>query len=354
VTPRSGRIGRLPFTQARFNPPTLSRRLTCGDRFLLPVEHPGPTLFRHLPRYGRLPTGFLAEHLPLTEYLTTRELAELLRIKERKVYDLAASGKIPCSRATGKLLFPRKGIDEWLARSESKPAVSAERPLVILGSHDPLLEWALRESRCGLASYFDSSLDGLTRFAGGAGIATGLHLYDAEADSWNHNAVESRFADSPVVLVEWVKRSRGIIVAPGAAASHAGLSDLPGKKVVPRQAEAGSQVLLEALLRNQAVDTAEIKWTRPARSEMDAVIEVAEGRAQATFGLATLAHQYRLDFVPIIDERYDILVDRKAWFEPTWQSLLQFCRSGEFRQHSKELSGYDTADQFRVHFNGCE
>ena len=87
---------------------------------------------------------------------------------------------------------------------------------------------------------------------------------------------------------------------------------------------------------------------------MDAVIDVAEGRAQATFGLATLAQQYRLEFVPIIDERYDILVDRKAWFEPTWQSLLQFCRSDEFRQHSQELSGYVTDAQFRVHFNSGE
>ena len=52
----------------------------------------------------------------MTQYLTTRELAELLRIKERKVYDLAASGEVPCSRATGKLLFPREAIDAWLQR----------------------------------------------------------------------------------------------------------------------------------------------------------------------------------------------------------------------------------------------
>ena len=52
----------------------------------------------------------------MTEYLTTRELAELLRIKERKVYDLAASGKVPCSRATGRLLFPRAEIEAWIER----------------------------------------------------------------------------------------------------------------------------------------------------------------------------------------------------------------------------------------------
>ncbi|HKJ51527.1 MAG TPA: helix-turn-helix transcriptional regulator [Gammaproteobacteria bacterium] len=287
----------------------------------------------------------------MTEYLTTKELAELLRIKERKVYDLAASGAVPCSRATGKLLFPRAAIDDWLASKISSPEKATTRPLVIVGSHDPLLEWALRESRCGLASYFDSSLDGLERFAEGAGIASGLHLYDADTESWNQAEVETRFARERVVLVEWAKRARGIILQPAAAGGVAGLGDLSARKLVPRQAEAGSQIVLEALMRQQQVDDSSFEWTRPARSEVDAVIEVVEGRADAAFGLATLASQYRLGFVPVIDERYDILVDRRAWFEPTWQVFMHFCRSPEFERHARELAGYDIAGQFQVHFN---
>ena len=58
-------------------------------------------------------------------YLTTKELADLLRIKERKVYDLAASGKVPCSRATGKLLFPAAEIRAWIETSRSCPASGA-------------------------------------------------------------------------------------------------------------------------------------------------------------------------------------------------------------------------------------
>ncbi len=288
----------------------------------------------------------------MTEYLTTKELAELLRIKERKVYDLAASGEVPCSRATGKLLFPRREIDEWLASKASHSANTASRPLVIVGSHDPLLEWALRESRCGLASYFDSSLDGLERFAEGAGIATGLHLYNAQTNSWNRDAVAARFARERVVLVEWAKRARGIILPADAAAGVAGLGDLAGRKMVPRQAEAGSQVVLEALLERQSVARDSIDWLRAARSEVDAVIDVVEGRADATFGLATLASQYRLGFVPVIDERYDILVDRRAWFEPTWQDFIAFCAQAEFEQHAATLAGYDVSGRFRVHFNG--
>lgn len=289
----------------------------------------------------------------MTEYLTTKELASLLRIRERKVYDLVASGTVPCTRATGKLLFPRRAIDEWLANNESSSAAAVSRPPVFVGSHDPLLEWTLRASGCGLASFFDSSLDGLERFAGGEGIAAGMHIYDADSDSWNQAAVEARCAQTRAVLVEWARRSRGIILRPDALGEFDGLSDLAGKTVVPRQPGAGSQILLESLLRRQHIDADEIAWQTPARSEVDAVIEVVEGRADATFGLAILASQYRLGFVPIVDERYDILVERRAWFEPAWQSLLRFCRSPEFHQHAGQMAGYSVDSQFQVIYNGA-
>lgn len=294
---------------------------------------------------------------PLTEYLTTKELAELLRIKERKVYDLAASGSVPCSRATGKLLFPRKAVEAWLESHESHVSNPFKsRPLVIIGSHDPLLEWSLRESRCGLASYLDSSLDGLDRFEQGDGIAAGLHVYNVESNDWNIPLVKSRFfnqsfTNSGVVLVEWAKRERGMIVNPDRAEEYQSLLDIKGKTVVPRQLEAGSQVLLEALMAEQSIDTHSIFWASTARSEMDAVIDVLEGKADVTFGLATLASQFQLGFIPIIEERYDLLVDRQAWFEPTWQKFIQFCQSKAFANRASELTGYNLAQQFHVNFN---
>ena len=293
----------------------------------------------------------------MNEYLTTKELAELLRIKERKVYDLAASGSVPCSRATGKLLFPRDAVNAWLENhASSGDSPSKPRPLVICGSHDPLLEWTLRESRCGLASYLDSSLDGLDRFEQGDGIASGLHVYDSESNDWNTPLVRSRlankrFACSGVVLVEWAKRARGMIVNPDRVEEYQSLQSIKNKTVVPRQPEAGSQVLLEALMAEQSIDANSIRWATAARSEMDAVINVLEGKADVTFGLATLASQFRLGFIPVIEERYDLLVDRQAWFEPTWQLFIQFCQSKAFANRANELTGYNLAQQFHVNFN---
>lgn len=291
---------------------------------------------------------------PITEYLTTKELAELLRIKERKVYDLAASGAIPCSRAMGKLLFPRAAVEAWVAQHSSGVAapVSADHPAVILGSSDPLLEWALRESHSGLASFLDGSMDGLDRFARGEGIATGLHVFDGASRDWNRATVSARFAGQPVVLAEWAWRDRGLIVARGNPKKIRGIGDLAGLTVVPRQAAAGSQVLLEHLLHEAGLAPGDIQQLPQARTESDAALAVLEGKADAALGLSSLAEQYQLDFVDIIRERFDLLVWRRDWFEPAFQELLEFCRSERFINKAQEMGGYDVSGSRRVHFNG--
>lgn len=290
----------------------------------------------------------------MLEYLTTRELAELLRIKERKVYDLAASGAVPCSKAMGKLLFPRDAVDAWLARGGSGLEGAARRPLanVFLGSHDPLLDWALKESQCGIATFFDGSADGLERFVGREGIATGLHLYDASNDDWNTRLVAGRCAGMPVVLVQWARRQRGLIVGEGLGEAVRSIADLKGRRVAPRQPQAGAQALFLHLLGQAGLSPDDLELTPAARTEVDAALMVLEGKADASLGLAALAAQYRLPFVPIIEERFDLLVDRRAWFEPPMQAFLALCRSDRFVARAGDLAGYEISDFGRVHFNG--
>lgn len=300
-----------------------------------------------------------------TEYLTTQELAALLRIKERKVYDLAATGAVPCSKAMGKLLFPRDAVEAWLAAGQPQTPASRSqrgrrggeavppRPNVILGSHDPLLEWALRESGSGLAAYFDGSGDGLKRFSAGEGLAAGLHLFDATDASWNVSAVAADFGAQPIVLVEWAKRQRGLIVGHGAKRKVKSLADLGGLTFAARQPEAGAQRLFDALLETAGVNQGDINQAAVARSETDAALAVLEGKADVSFGLQSLATQYKLTFVPVIEERYDLLVERRAWFEAPMQALLAFCAGEAFRARAAELDGYDIRGLGGVRFNGA-
>ncbi len=286
----------------------------------------------------------------MPNYLTTKEVAELLRIKERKVYDLASSGALACSRAMGKLLFSEEGVHAWLAANQAGEQTSAVRPNVVLGSHDPLLDWALRECGCGLATYFDGSADGLRRFAASEGIVTGLHVFDADNETWNAKAAADNCAGSNAVLVRWASRARGLIVAEELSGKIAGLQDLKGRRVVARQEGAGAQRLFAHLASKAGLELGD--GILVARTENDAVLAVLEGKADIAFGLEALAAPHRLGFVPIIDERFDLLADRNAWFDPPWQTFWAFCQSDAFLVRAGELKGYDVSELGTVVRNG--
>ena len=283
------------------------------------------------------------------EYLTVHELAELLRIKERKVYDLAASGQVPVSRATGKLLFPKGEVQAWIDGNRSGPAQRMVRPAVLLGSFDPLLEWAVRQSECGLAMLMDGSADGLDRFVLGEGAAAGMHILDPATDDWNRPAVAAKAGAQDAVLLSFAKRQRGLVLAPDSAIESVG--DLKGRRIVARQAASGTATLLAHLLKSAGLDEGDVEFTSPARSELDAVQAVAEGTADATFGLEALAIPFGLTFVPLVEERFDLLVDRRAYFEPPLQALLAFCRTDAFRDRARTIVGYDIGDLERVRWS---
>lgn len=292
--------------------------------------------------------------LPDHEYLTVKELADLLRLKERKVYDLAASGAVPCSRATGKLLFPADEIRAWIdgARTgAAAPAPATPRPPIVLGSHDPLLDWAMRTSRCGLASYYDGSLDGLDRFAQGKGVAAGLHIHDAASDSWNVAAVSGRMAGMNAVLIAFASRWRGLVFRPDETAPK-GLDDLHGRRIVPRQPESGTDGLFRELLEKQGVPLAGLRFTDMARTEDEAVEAVRHGAADTAFGLEAAARNHGLGFLPIVQEQFALLIDRKAYFDPSLQTLLRFCQGPHFAKRAQANGGYDIGQIGTVLWNG--
>lgn len=272
---------------------------------------------------------------PAIQYLTTREVADLLRVKERKIYDLAGAGEIPHRRITGRLLFPKSEITAWI-EGAGQPA-SAKRPAVVAGSHDPLLDWAIRESGCGLATLFDGSTNGLERFAKGEAALCGMHI--PEEDDWNVATVAARGL-TDCVLIAWAKRIQGLIVSPEFEGRITGLEDLAGRRMILRQPGAGARELFDKLSSDIDLSEAEI-LPEPARTETDAAQAVAVGEADVALGLQAAAHQFRLGFVPLVEERFDLLINRRCYFTEPVQSLLEFAASGAMTGKIRSMSGYD-------------
>ncbi len=177
-----------------------------------------------------------------------------------------------------------------------------------------------------------------------------MHLYDAETHEWNVPLVANNFSGESVVLVRWVRRQRGLVFRPGTKIKQ--LKDMLKHRVVARQSGAGSQLLLEHLLQEQRIDPAKINFSATARSEMDAVLAVAEEQADCVLGLQSLAIQHQLNFVPIVEEPLDLLVDRRFFFETQMQCFMSFCRSEVFTSRVEALEGYRVDRLFAVRFNG--
>ncbi len=293
------------------------------------------------------------------DFLTTKEVAEYLRIKERRVYELVRQGAIPCTRVTGKWLFPRTLIDLWL----SENAVGEEPvrpPPVLAGSQDPLLEWAVKESACGLALLPGGSLDGIKRFAEGQALAAGLHLFDADSGDFNLPALGANLsapmlASQGLVLLEWAWRRQGLVVAAGNPHRITALGDLKTKrlKIVLRQREAGSYLLLRHLLAQDGLALEDLEnASGTARGETDLGLAILEGRADAGLAVEAVARTLKLDFVPLMEERYDLLLRRRDYFEAPVQTLLAFARTPAFAARAESMGGYNIAGLGAVRYNG--
>ena len=291
----------------------------------------------------------------MPDVLTLKEAAAWLRLSERALYDLARARRLPAALVGGKWLFPRARLERWLAaEAEAGSAALQPPPPILAGSHDPLLDWAVRQSGSGLALRGGGSLEGLAALAEGQALAAACHLLDPDTGHFNGPAAREAMGARPLVGITWAWREQGLILAPGNPRGLSGVADLtrPELRVIARQPRAGSQVLLLHLLAEAGIRLAAIPFLpEPALAHDELAAAVAEGRADAGFGIRAEAAQRGLFFLPLFRERFDLVMARHAYFEPPLQALLAFARSPGFARRAEALGGYDVAEAGRVAFS---
>ncbi len=289
------------------------------------------------------------------ELLTTAEVADYLRLRQRKIYELVRQQAIPCTRVTGKLLFPRQAIDLWL-HNHLEGDVAASRPIpeVLAGSHDPLLDWTVREAGTDLAQLCHGSGDGVKRLLDGRAMLVGLHLTDPETGTANDPVRCGLGGMRDLVMIHWAQRRQGLLLAPGNPLAITTLEDLfrSDITVVRRQTGAGADSLLQWLLRRvghpvEAINTA----AHPALGEDDLALDVREGRADCGLGVEASARRHGLDFIPLHTESFDLAMRRRSYFEPSVQGLLTFAAGSHFRERAAAMGGYDVSDIGTVVYN---
>jgi excisionase family DNA binding protein len=287
----------------------------------------------------------------MAELLTTDEAATYLRLSERKLYELVANGAVPCTKVTGKWLFPKAALDRWLAAGYAGPPefASASTPPIVGGSHDPLLEWALRESGSRLAGLPEGSEAGLQRLARGEVVAAAIHLHrlDGDDDAANVDAVAITPGLHDAVLIAFARREQGLIVATG---NPLNLSDIASvaatrAKLALRPQGAGAQLLLLSLVARAGLALDALATVKPvAPIGPDIAQAVRAGRADCGIATRSVAQATGLGFVPLLWERFDLVMRQRDYFLPGLQALARFLRTEAFHARGHELTGYDTAE----------
>jgi putative molybdopterin biosynthesis protein len=294
------------------------------------------------------------------EFLTTSEAADYLRLGERKLYELVTSGAIPCSKVTGKWLFPRHELDLWVLSGLARPSgmLVAEPPPIIGGSQDDLLEWSLRESGSGLASLNEGTMRGVDRLLRGEVIAAAIHFHGSAlsasaAGDTNVAAVRSMPGLHDAVLVGMTRREQGLLLAPGNPKGLQSLSDVlsSGARMAVRQAGAGAQMLLEALLSRAGASPKDLRrLDPPCLTGPDLAASIRGGHADCGIATRAAAKSAGLDFVPLLWESFDLLTRQRSYFRPSMQVLIALFRDKRLAQRAGELTGYETAPAGQIRF----
>jgi putative molybdopterin biosynthesis protein len=231
------------------------------------------------------------------------------------------------------------------------PAWPEGETLVALVSHDLALDLLARRMEQIYTGFKFlpvpvGSLDGLVALRQGLARLAGCHLLDADTGQYNLPYVRHFFPDRSMAVLTLAYRQQGLLVAPGNPLGIRGLQDLAREDVllINRNPGSGTRLWLDRQLRLMGLPSEAVRGYDQEVHTHTAVAEaVAQGRANAGIGLQAAARQFSLDFIPLFQERYDLVLPEEDLGGPSLQPLFELLNSGQFRKAVTALSGYETA-----------
>lgn len=266
-------------------------------------------------------------------------------------------------KADGIIILPRgvQGLESGanvkvrLYRSMSE----IERSLFIIGSHDMTLDlltqylskWGIR-----LISANVGSVGGLIALSRGEAHLAGTHLLDPETGEYNVTYIKQYLSDTPVQLITWAKREQGLLVLPGNPKSIRNLEDLVRNDVTftNRQRGAGTRVLLDYYLQRLNIIPESIHgYNQEEFTHLAVAAAVASGRSDCGLAVAAAAGALNLDFIPLFQERYDIVIPCQFLSNGYLNPVLEIIRSSSFKRDVSALPGYDVSDMGKVVISNC-
>lgn len=297
------------------------------------------------------------------ELMNTKEVAKYLDIHEKQVYALIKAKRIPATRITGKWIFPKKLIDEWvesragegltLAKQKSRKIAGA---LLAAGSNDPVLDilqtWVRKAyPDLYLFSANMGSVNGLAALDNGHTDIAWSHLLDPESGQYNIPYLSTLLPKIKPVVVNLFDREIGFITAPDNPYRIKGFDDLAkeGLKFMNRQKGSGTRVMLDYHLGQLGLSPDQINgYEREVFTHFEVGFSVLSGEADTGIATAAVSKLMGLAFIPITRESFDMVLDQSTFFQKGVQALMDVLDSSEFRKRVDNLGSYDFNHSGRI------
>jgi excisionase family DNA binding protein len=297
------------------------------------------------------------------EMMNTREVAEYLGIHEKQVYALIKARRIPSTRITGKWIFPKRLIGEWIessATSGLEKAREKSRPmgdvLLACGSNDPILDMLQTTIKKNYSEFLilsanTGSTAGLKALNRGYTDLAWSHLLDPESGQYNIPFLPTYLPDVKAVVVNLFHRELGLIMAPKNPFNIRGFEDLgkKGVRLVNRQKGSGTRVLLDHHLRQANILPSSIKgYEREVYTHFEVGLSILAKEADVGIATIAVAKFLGLPFIPIARESFDMILDQKTFFHRGIQTFIEALNSKEFRQRVEPIGAYDFKDSGKI------
>lgn len=268
----------------------------------------------------------------IRHHTLTLESAGLIEVSE-----IRKTGKVTEKfyRAKADALF----LQEIILPKTKKPAV------IFSGSHDLALEGIAEnlEKHVTLLNMPVGSLDGLVNLRQGLCQISGTHLLDVTGE-YNTPYVRHLFPDRDVEVITLAYRTQGLMLASGNPKGIKKTADIADPQVsfVNRNAGSGTRLWFDAELKRLKIQTEKITgYDKVVKTHSEAATMISEKKADVSLGLQAAAYQHGLDFIPLFEERYDLVLPREN--EKTLAPLLDYLQTANFRAELNTLTGYNTS-----------
>lgn len=299
----------------------------------------------------------------MKQMFTTKEVADFLNVNEKMIYSLVSDKGLPASKITGKWLFPRHLVEQWVENNTLNiPENGGSLPpyeglLIIVGSNDPLLDQAIsmfNDTYAGQVAVFGNlgSMGGLRALRQNHCHMATCHLLEEDESDYNFDFARQELEKVPVV-VTFCRREQGLLIKKGNPKKIESVKDLaaPGITIANRSLSTGTRHLFDRELKKAGIVGDKIRGYRnEVNRHVDVGLEILAGRVDAGPCIRSVAAMLDLDFIPLRWERYDLLIMKERFFDQGVQNFLSILHEKRFKIMASELKGYDYKTSGRMVF----